>query len=167
MIWKIRAAVFLAVALGATVGLGIYTFVYARGYSYLTNDPTACANCHVMQDYYSGWMKSPHHAAATCNDCHTPHDTIGKYAVKAANGVSHSMAFTFGPIPDNILIKDFDAKVTEGTCRSCHGAMTSAIDGNPHSGQDISCIRCHADVGHGAASLSPGTAVSAATSQTH
>jgi hypothetical protein len=28
-----------------------YTFVYAKGYSYLTNDPGACANCHIMADH--------------------------------------------------------------------------------------------------------------------
>ena len=39
-------------AIGIAVGLGGYTFVYARGYSYLTNDPAACANCHVMEDHY-------------------------------------------------------------------------------------------------------------------
>ena len=45
--------------IGIALGLGAYTFVYAKGYSYLTNNPAACANCHVMNDYYSGWMKGP------------------------------------------------------------------------------------------------------------
>jgi cytochrome c nitrite reductase small subunit len=164
MTLKNRLAIMVSLLIGVTAGLGIYTFVYARGYSYLTNDPKACANCHVMQDYYSGWMKSPHHAAATCNDCHTPHDLIGKYSVKAANGLSHSLAFTFGPIPDNILIKDRSLRVTEGACRSCHATMVSAIDGNPHSGQDLSCIRCHADVGHGGAPMLPTASLSSSTS---
>src|SRR5207249_1317898 len=71
-----------ALLLGVAVGLGAYTFAYAKGYAYLTNDPQACTNCHVMQSQYDGWMKSSHHSAATCNDCHTPHNIIGKYAVK-------------------------------------------------------------------------------------
>ena len=29
----------LGVALGAAVGIGGFTFIYAKGYSYLTNDP--------------------------------------------------------------------------------------------------------------------------------
>ena len=33
-----------AVLLGSLVGIGGYTFSYAKGYSYLTNDPRACAN---------------------------------------------------------------------------------------------------------------------------
>jgi cytochrome c nitrite reductase small subunit len=162
---RFRGAVFLALVLGAILGLGGYTFVYARGYSYLTNDPAACANCHVMQEYYSGWMKSAHHAVASCNDCHTPHDLVGKYTTKALNGFSHSLAFTVGPIPDNILVKARSERVTEGACRSCHAALTEAIDG-PHSQQDISCIRCHADVGHSAAALVPGSTVSVISSTT-
>ena len=35
-------------------------------------------------------MKSSHHSAATCNDCHTPHNLFGKCAVKANNGFWHS-----------------------------------------------------------------------------
>jgi nitrate/TMAO reductase-like tetraheme cytochrome c subunit len=63
----------LGVLIGSMVGLGIYTFVYAKGYSYLSNDPRGRANCHVMQDNYSAWLTSSHHTVATCNDCDAPH----------------------------------------------------------------------------------------------
>src|SRR6185436_15639047 len=76
------AAVGLGVLFGLATGIGGYTFVYARGGSYLTNDPKACANCHVMQNNYDAWMKSSHRAVATCNDCHTPHNVVGKYLTK-------------------------------------------------------------------------------------
>jgi nitrate/TMAO reductase-like tetraheme cytochrome c subunit len=39
---------------GAAAGLGAFTFVYAKGNSYLTNDPAACANCHVMTETVRG-----------------------------------------------------------------------------------------------------------------
>ena len=39
-----RWALGAAVLLGMAGGLGLFTFGYARGYSYLTNDPGACAN---------------------------------------------------------------------------------------------------------------------------
>ena len=42
------AGILAATLLGVAVGLCAYTFVYAKGYSYLTNNPAACANCHVM-----------------------------------------------------------------------------------------------------------------------
>lgn len=57
--------VVLGTAIGLIIGVGGYTFIYARGYSYLTNDPAACANCHVIQDYYNAWQKSSHHSVAS------------------------------------------------------------------------------------------------------
>lgn len=72
--------------MGVAAGIGSYTFVYARGSSYLTDDPSACANCHVMQAQYDGWRVSPHRSVAVCNDCHTPPGLIPKYATKALNG---------------------------------------------------------------------------------
>ena len=44
--------------------LGVYTFAYARGWSYLTDNPAACANCHVMREQFDGWLKSSHRAVA-------------------------------------------------------------------------------------------------------
>ena len=76
------ARLVLAVAVGSAIGIVGYTFVYAKGYSYLSNDPVACANCHIMNEQYDGWTRSSHHAVATCNDCHTPPDFIGKYTPK-------------------------------------------------------------------------------------
>ena len=64
--------VLLAIAVGVLTGVGMFTFGYARGASYMTNDPAACVNCHVMRDQFEGWMKSSHGKVAVCNDCHTP-----------------------------------------------------------------------------------------------
>ena len=50
------------VAVGLALGVGAYTLVYARGASYLTNDPAACANCHVMREQYDGWTAGSHRA---------------------------------------------------------------------------------------------------------
>ncbi len=61
-----------ALVLGAALGLGVYTFAYARGWAYMTDDPQACANCHVMNEQYDGWIKSSHRSVAVCNDCHVP-----------------------------------------------------------------------------------------------
>ena len=69
----------ICIAAGLIFGAGTYTFHYAEGTSYLSNDPAACANCHVMNDYYAGWQKASHHHVATCNDCHVPHDLLRKY----------------------------------------------------------------------------------------
>jgi cytochrome c nitrite reductase small subunit len=139
-----------AVLIGLLIGLGAYTFLYAKGYSYLTNNPQACTNCHVMQAQYDGWVKSSHRNAATCNDCHTPHNIVGKYAVKANNGFWHSFYFTSGRYPDTIEITRFDHRVTENACRRCHQNITAAIDaGSEHGGgRGLECTRCHYSVGH-------------------
>ena len=138
----------LGILAGMLLGLGGYAFVYAKGYSYLSNNPTACANCHAMRTQYEAWIKSSHHSAATCNDCHTPHNLTGKYAVKASNGFFHSFYFTTGAYPDNIRITAFDLKVAEAACRRCHQSITQAIDATHGEARDMLCTRCHYSVGH-------------------
>ncbi|HET9452981.1 MAG TPA: cytochrome c nitrite reductase small subunit, partial [Gemmatimonadaceae bacterium] len=156
-----RLALMAALGLGLTVGLGAFTFIYARGYSYLTNDPAACANCHIMREHFDAWNKSTHRAVAACNDCHTPHTPVGKYAVKAKNGFWHSFYFTTGRYPDPLRITEGNRHVTEETCRYCHAQITAAIDhrapAGPPSAVDViaartdepaNCVRCHRYVGH-------------------
>ena len=83
--------------------------------------------------------------ACFCNDCHTPHALLGKYAVKASNGFRHSFYFTSGRYPDAVEISAASRRVTENACRSCHQEIVAAIESH---GDRISCIRCHAEVGH-------------------
>ena len=136
-----------ASSLGVLIAVGGYTFIYARGYSYLTNDPAACANCHVMEDHYRAWMKSSHRAVAVCNDCHTPPGLVPKYTVKAINGFNHSFAFTTGRFPEPLRITAMNRDVTERACRKCHHDIVEAIEG-PALSERLSCIRCHSTVGH-------------------
>jgi hypothetical protein len=44
-----------ACLLGIPVGVGAFTFVYAKGFSYLSTDPKACVNCHIMNSQYDAW----------------------------------------------------------------------------------------------------------------
>jgi cytochrome c nitrite reductase small subunit len=116
----------------------------------MTDDAAACANCHVMREQYDGWLKSSHRSVAVCNDCHTPAGFAGKYATKARNGFWHSFYFTTGRFEDNIQIAARSRDVTEQACRKCHQEVVIAIEG-PHAereGEQPSCIRCHASVGH-------------------
>jgi cytochrome c nitrite reductase small subunit len=137
-----------AIVIGVAIGIGAFTFVYARGASYLTNDPNACANCHVMREHFDAWVKSTHHAVAVCNDCHAPHDLFGKYQTKARNGFWHSFYFTAGTFPDPIRITPRNHEVTEHACRTCHEQITQAIDAHSEAIGPISCTRCHPNVGH-------------------
>jgi cytochrome c nitrite reductase small subunit len=149
-----RVVMVIAIVAGIAGGLGSYTFVYARGYSYLTNDPQACANCHVMRAHYDAWTRASHRAVAVCNDCHTPPGLVPKYVTKAQNGFWHSFYFTTGRFPDPIRITQRNHDVTEMACRKCHADITAAIDPSPaatnytHSTGGLSCTKCHNDVGH-------------------
>ncbi len=170
-----RATIAAALAFGLAAGIGFFTFGYARGASYLTNDPAACANCHIMSEHFAAWQRGSHRSA-TCNDCHTPHDLVGKYLTKAQNGFWHSFYFTTGRYPDPLRITDRNRRVTEEACRYCHQPIVEAIDpvrtawngngssfrahagivtiavpresGTQHRDSRISCIRCHTYVGH-------------------
>jgi cytochrome c nitrite reductase small subunit len=133
----------VAALAGAAAGMGGYAFAYAKGTSYLGNDPATCANCHVMSGQYDGWQKASHHGFATCNDCHTP-DGAAKYVTKATNGYHHSMAFTGGGFPDVIRARPESRAIVEAQCRRCHAAMVQAMT----AGGEVSCIRCHDSVGH-------------------
>lgn len=144
------AIIIIGLLIGLAVGIGGYTFVYAKGYSYMTNDPAACANCHVMNDYYSGWMKGPHRSVAVCNDCHAPHDFFGKYATKASNGFWHSFYFTTGNYPEHLEIKPKNLEIADSQCLHCHSEITQAILSSPAHGEvgTTACVRCHWNVGH-------------------
>ena len=137
----------LAVSVGTAVGLGGFTFVYGQGGSYLTNDPAACANCHVMRPQLDAWLQSSHRNVATCNDCHAPHDALGKLVTKARNGVAHSVAFTTGRYPERLRIKPYNLEVTEEACRYCHESMALTVHG-PAGEESRGCVGCHNDVGH-------------------
>lgn len=141
------ALLLAASALGVAAGLGAFTFVYAEGASYLTDDPGACANCHVMQEQYDAWTRSSHRTAAACNDCHTPSGLFAKGVAKASNGYHHSLAFTTGRFAEPIRIGERNRAVTEASCRRCHAAVIQEIDAHA-DGEGISCLRCHGSVGH-------------------
>lgn len=136
-----------ALALGLAVGLGGFTFVYAKGASYLSDDPAACANCHVMQEQFDAWSRSSHRSVAGCNDCHTPANFVGKYLTKATNGYHHSLAFTLGNFHEPIQIKERNREITEASCRNCHQPIIEQIDAHAGS-REMSCVRCHSSVGH-------------------
>ncbi len=154
--WAVALGV-LCVLIGALAGLGAYTFVYAEGGSYVSNDPAACANCHIMNEQYDAWQKSRHHATATCNDCHVPQDLLGRYAAKAIHGWNHSRAFTMQDFHEPIRITPGDLKVVEQNCVRCHQETVSQLY-NPQplhalyagaADQGMSCTKCHVGVGHG------------------
>ena len=143
----------LCLLLGVFLGLSGYTFVYANGASYLSNDPRACVNCHIMREQYDGWQKTLHHAVATCNDCHVPHDIVGKYLTKIDHGYRHSKGFTFQDFHEPIQIKGSSLRVVQDNCVRCHETTVSEQSDYSFRSSEpaaaANCVHCHAEVGHG------------------
>ena len=139
-----------AILLGVCLGLGSFTFDYADGLSYLSNNPATCANCHVMNDQYDGWAKASHHALATCNDCHLTHSFPKYYVEKGIHGWNHSKAFTLEDFHEPIMIKESDSRILQGNCLRCHESMVHEIvGGNTSENSSVKCVTCHRQVGHG------------------
>ena len=136
--------------IGLLLGVGAFTFHYAKGLSYFSTDPAACANCHIMQSQYDSWQKSSHHGVAGCVDCHLPHDLASKYLAKASNGYHHSKGFTLQDFHEPIRITPGNADILQESCLHCHDAMVhDLVAGAADAAVAVRCTHCHAGVGHG------------------
>ena len=146
------SSLFLAVITGLMLGLGYFTWGYAEGGSYFSNDPAACANCHVMREYLDSWQKSSHKQTATCNDCHTPHALIPKLYAKGENGIRHSWKFTFQTYPERLQITPMNLGALQENCLGCHQEFVAEIHAasRKESLRERNCVHCHDGVGHGA-----------------
>jgi len=138
------------IALLVVVGVGLYVSDFT---AYLGNNPSTCNNCHVMDAAYEGWSHAPHKLWATCGDCHTPHDLVPKYLVKAESGFRHVSAFILGHFPPAIRAKESSKDVIQENCIRCH---TSTVDEMMSSSMafDRYCFDCHRSVAHGERGIS-------------
>jgi cytochrome c nitrite reductase small subunit len=127
--------------------------------SYLSSDPKACINCHVMNTQYATWQHSSHAREAVCVDCHLPRDGFfSKYKAKTIDGWNHSKAFTMNTYDPAIKISEDGAKRVQANCISCHKSIVSTITSNadkyhnydsPEVATGRRCWECHKTVPHG------------------
>lgn len=162
------ALLIILVAFGLVVGNGLYTFNYAKGFAYFSDDPAACKNCHVMNQVYEGWLKGGHQHVATCNDCHVPQDFVNKWLMKAQSGFGHSYAFTFKDNPVAFTANKKSKEVIQKNCIACHqDYVANSVDPRALSisaflddknvtkshqmahTEALNCVSCHRQVGHG------------------
>ena len=136
------------IAIGLAAGIGSYTFRYAEGLSYLSTDPRACVNCHIMRPQYDAWQKSSHHGVAVCVDCHLPHAFVPKYIAKAENGYRHGEKFTTGNFAEPIVVQARGREILQENCVGCHADVSHELTVGPR-GSELQCVHCHAGVGHG------------------
>ncbi|NOQ32292.1 MAG: cytochrome c nitrite reductase small subunit [Helicobacteraceae bacterium] len=141
------------------VGYFVYIIFAAKALSYLSKDPKACINCHVMNTQYATWQHSSHARQATCVECHLPTDGFfNKYMAKARDGFNHTVAFTFNTYDHAIKISDDGASRVQKNCISCHKSITTTLATNSDKYHNFSdenvengrkCWSCHKQVPHG------------------
>ena len=150
--WKIPVIILV----GIFTGLALYTFRVSKAHSYLSNDPKACVNCHIMTPQYATWSHSSHRESTTCNDCHVPHNNmVEAYFFKAKDGLRHATYFTMRWEPQVIQIKHAGISVVQENCIRCHSSLVvdsktlRYTDSFQHYRSDRLCWDCHREVPHG------------------
>lgn len=141
---------------GIVFGLGTYSIYMSRVYSYASDDPEACINCHIMSPYYDSWAHSSHRIYANCNDCHVPHDNIiSKYYFKAKDGLYHSAVFSLNAEPQAIRPRKESYGVIMDNCIRCHTHLNTAMVKTgmisykeSMKGKGKACWDCHSGVPH-------------------
>jgi cytochrome c nitrite reductase small subunit len=150
--WRILAIVLS----GFFTGFFIYIIFISKAVSYISDDPKACVNCHIMSPEYATWNHSSHRKACTCNDCHVPHDNFFvKYIYKAKDGMKHAMYFTLRLEPQVILLEEEGQEVVHKNCLRCHkklftnNPVFTIIQVQPRIFENRRCWACHVEVPHG------------------
>jgi cytochrome c nitrite reductase small subunit len=132
---------------GVAVGLALVLVRIANGASYLSDEPQACINCHVMTDAYASWQRGSHGRVAVCVDCHVPHENVfAKYAYKAQDGLKHSYVFTMRQEPQVLELSAGAVPVVQANCVRCHShqVMMVRLAGT----SERRCWECHQNI-HG------------------
>jgi cytochrome c nitrite reductase small subunit len=141
---------------GIITGMILFLLYISNSFSYLSDSPETCMNCHVMGPQYATWYHSAHRENATCNDCHVPQDNIfHTWYFKAMDGMRHSAIFTLRQEPQAIIIKEAGAKAVQKNCIRCHGKVHEGLHAmknnslNSNHGMGRNCWECHQEVPHG------------------
>lgn len=150
--WR-RVAVFLIAVL---VGMGIFLAKEASIVSYMSDNPQACVNCHVMTPVYNSWMHSSHRERASCNDCHVPQDNLfNKYFFKAKDGLFHATIFTARMEPEVMFMREESEKVVQDNCIRCHVQQITQVkyygwlENHKENRTQRNCWSCHQELPHG------------------
>lgn len=145
----------IPVLVGIMLGLMGYTAYISKAHSYLSDNPRACVNCHIMASVYATWQHSSHGRNTVCNDCHVPHDNfVRKYYFKANDGLRHATMFALRLEPQVIKIRKPGQTVVQENCIRCHTELNSVVGTGQvtakmaHEGNGKLCWECHTDVVH-------------------
>lgn len=152
----IQWRLYVIIMVGIIAGLSLYILYISNATAYLSNDPRACVNCHVMNVHYASWQRGSHARVATCNDCHVPQDNFFRtYWFKANDGLRHATYFTMRWEPQVIQIKEAGKEAVQGNCIRCHSnnihpvALRAISNKNVADQTERYCWECHRNTPHG------------------
>jgi len=144
------------ILLGIFAGLFIYLLHISNAFSYLSDDPKSCVNCHIMAPQYATWYHSAHREVTNCNSCHVPHNNVfNKFYFKAKDGLRHATIFTLRDEPQVIFIKEEGKHAVQNNCIRCHNDLITSDkirvfnDDIYQHRTDRICWDCHREVPHG------------------
>ena len=143
---------FVAIA-AAVCALGL--FVYVTGApAYAGTNPGTCNNCHVMDSQYENWYHAGHAEAATCVECHLPHDNpVSYWIAKMKTGMHDVYVFSTGQAPVMIRATDETKRTIQANCVRCHAPTVENMLAGPQP-FDRNCWDCHRSVAHGSRGIS-------------
>ena len=139
--------------------MGLFTYVVSesRMFSYLSDDPKVCINCHTMNTHYATWQHSSHREKANCVDCHLPKDAFfDKMLAKSKDGFNHSVSMTTGSYGYNLQASADASRRIQDNCIYCHEEAVSQMLENDKLYETTEaetngrpCWDCHREVPHG------------------
>ena len=128
--------------------------------AWYTSRPQFCNSCHIMEPYYTSWLKSPH-KDVTCIECHFAPGLGGKIRGKMLGLVQLTKYITQHPgpapsaeVPDASCLRSgcHETRLLMGRGRvNFHGI---AFDHTPHltetrRGKQLRCTSCHSQIVQG------------------
>jgi cytochrome c nitrite reductase small subunit len=132
---------------------------------HLTSQPSFCASCHQIQPQVAAWQKGPHNTVE-CLECHAEPGTLG-YVERKIGGLNEVYLQATNQVPAKI-----EAKPHLASCIACHSGENSKypsakniklisgdkapkFDHTPLLNNNLSCLSCHQNVGHGQKAVAP------------
>jgi len=127
---------FVGIAVGTLTLLAVGG-TYGASYYYTSQHGQGCASCHEMSTYVSVEHAAPHRNES-CIDCHKE---------SLATKLRHVRIHVFGPIPENVRLREADVQEMTSNCQSCHQQEYASWHAGPHS---ATYSQLFADPGHNA-----------------
>ena len=138
----------ILIAIAAAIIIGASTTV---GLLKASENPSFCANCHIIKPYHSTWSESSlldhKHAEedVTCQECH--HNSIPEMAMEGLNYIlgNYELPLEGGPEEGRSFCLDCHSEDGEGSSWEEIIAATDFAESNPHDSHNglQDCNVCH------------------------